>query len=85
MTVKETLHRLIDELPEREWPTAERFLQYLRDMGRDPVVRAFAEAPEDDEPVTPEEDAAIREAEEEIARGEGVPWEVVRERLLRSG
>jgi hypothetical protein len=36
----------------------------------DPVLRAFMEAPEDDEPVTPEEEAAIAEAREAVARGE---------------
>jgi len=50
-------------------------------MGGDPVLRAFLSAPEDDEPLTAEEEAAIREAEEEIARGEGRPWEEVQARL----
>jgi hypothetical protein len=36
----------------------------------DPVLRAFMEAPEDDEPVTPEEEAAIAEARDAVAKGE---------------
>jgi hypothetical protein len=54
---------------------------YRRAVSLDPVLRAFLEAPEDDEPVTEEEEAAIAEAEAEIAR-EGIPWEVVEARLF---
>jgi len=84
MTPKERLYQLIDELPEAELHTAERFLQYLRDKARDPLLRAFMEAPEDDEPLTEEDLRAIAEAEEELARGEGIPWEEVRKRLLKA-
>ncbi len=51
----------------------------------DPVLRAFMEAPEDDEPVTPEEEAAIAEAREAVARGEVEPWEKVRAELFGEG
>ena len=33
MTLKEKLHRLVDELPEAECHAAERYLEYLRDQG----------------------------------------------------
>lgn len=82
MITREELHRLIDALPESEWQAARRFLEYLRDRGVDPLLRALADAPEDDEPVTPEEEAAIREAYQAIARGEVVPLEDVARRLL---
>ncbi|MHB1161327.1 MAG: hypothetical protein ACYC66_13375 [Chloroflexota bacterium] len=78
MTDKEKLYRLIDELPEGELLPAERFLEYLRDRARDAVLRAFMEAPEDDEPLTDEELAAIREGEKAVARGEVKPWEEVK-------
>ncbi|MDE3075534.1 MAG: hypothetical protein KGJ86_08900 [Chloroflexota bacterium] len=78
---REKLHRLIEELPEQEVQPAERFLEYLRNVGSDPVARAFMEAPVDDEPLTPEDERAIREAEDEIARGEGIPWEEARQLL----
>ena len=39
-------------------------------------------APEDDEPLTVQEEAAIREGEEALARGEVRPWEEVRAELL---
>jgi hypothetical protein len=81
------LHRLVDELPEGEISTAERFLEYVRNVGCDSVLQGFMQAPMDDEPLTAEEDGAIREAEAELARGEGIPWEEVRKnlRLSRKG
>ena len=69
MTTKEALHRLIDELPESVLPNAERYLASLRD---DPVLRALATAPVDDEPTTPKEDAAAEEAWQAYRRGEFV-------------
>ena len=38
MVIKNSLHELVEELPEEELTTALRFLQYLRDMGGDPFV-----------------------------------------------
>ncbi|MEK7817528.1 MAG: hypothetical protein AAB281_04655, partial [Actinomycetota bacterium] len=38
MTTKEQLHHLVDQLPEREVPTAQRVLEALRDTS-DPVAR----------------------------------------------
>ena len=35
MIDKETLHRLVEELPDGELPTALRFLQYLKDVSDD--------------------------------------------------
>ncbi|HIB12857.1 MAG TPA: hypothetical protein EYM32_08485 [Dehalococcoidia bacterium] len=80
MTIKEDLHRLVDELPKKELPVAKRYLEYLRNMG-DPVLRSFMEAPEDDEEETEEETAMIEEARQEYLRGEARPWEEVREEL----
>jgi hypothetical protein len=48
MSARDSLHRLIDELPESELAAAERFLHYLRATA-DPVLRALLEAPPDDE------------------------------------
>ena len=58
MTIKDDLHRLVDELPEEELHGAKRYLEYLRNMG-DPVLRALREAPIDDEPSSPEERTAL--------------------------
>jgi len=73
MASKDTLHRLVDELPDSEVQAAERFLEYLRTLG-DPVLRAFLTTPEDDELFTPEEvaesDTAWRAYEEGQDPGE---------------
>lgn len=82
-STKEQLHRLVDALPESELHAARRFLEYLRNMRSDPVLRALMEAPEDDEPETPEEAAAVKEAWQEYLRGEFHSWEQVREELAR--
>jgi hypothetical protein len=68
MTIKDDLHRLVDELPAEELYAAKRYLVYLRNMG-DPVFRSLEEAPYDDEPETPEERAAVEEAYKDIAEG----------------
>ena len=51
MTLKEKLHRLVDELPEKECHAAERYLEYLRDQG-DLLLHRLASVPYDDEPET---------------------------------
>ncbi|HEY7063522.1 MAG TPA: hypothetical protein VII06_18735 [Chloroflexota bacterium] len=76
MTSKEGLHRLIDELPEALWSEAERYLQGLTTT--DPVLRALLLAPLDDEPLSPEEEAALAKAEAEAARGDVISWETYR-------
>ena len=70
-TTRDALHRLVDELPKRELSAAWRYLEYLRNMG-DPVLRAFLEAPEDDEPETEEERVSADEAWQEYQRGEAI-------------
>ena len=77
MSIKEELHRLVDELPDSESHAAKRFLEYLRNMG-DPMMRALLEAPEDDEPETQEERAAVAEAYEDIAAGRVVTMEEIK-------
>lgn len=68
MTVKERLHRAIDELSDEQAEAALRRIDALRD---DPLVRFLDAAPVDDEPVASEEEAAI--AEVEADRANGVP------------
>jgi hypothetical protein len=79
---REDLHRLVDTLPESEVPKARSYLRFLHGVGADPLLQALMEAPEDDEPVTEEEEAAVREARAAIERGETAPWEVVKQELL---
>lgn len=65
----EELHRLVDALPAEDVPRAREFLAQLR------VERLLAEAPEDDEPLTGEGREAIREAEQDVARGDVISHE----------
>ena len=55
------LHILVDELPDDELVPAKRFLEYLRFRNKDPLRAFLDEAPLDDEAVTGEDLAAIRE------------------------
>ncbi len=80
LTTREELHRLIDALPAKELPAARRLLENLQ-KGADPVLQALENAPEDDEPETPEGAEAVRVAMEEIAQGKTVAWEEARRRL----
>lgn len=80
MTTRDDLRRLVDQLADDELHAARRYLEYLKDCG-DPVLRAFLNAPEDDEPETEEERLTVEEAKAEIRRGEGRTWEDVRREL----
>lgn len=68
MSAKDTLHKLVDFLEENEADEAAKFVSYLIYL-RDPVLRALREAPEDDEPETEEEKAAMMEAYEDLKSG----------------
>ena len=81
MTTREALHKLVDLLPESEWEAARRVLEE-RLSKHDPVLRAFLNAPEDDEPETEEERAAVDEAYEELKSGKGLSHDEVKKRLL---
>ncbi|MCK6587248.1 MAG: hypothetical protein L6Q76_06655 [Polyangiaceae bacterium] len=48
------------------------------------ILADQAEAADDDEPLEPELLAALAESDAQIARGEIVPWEVVREEMRRT-
>ncbi|MBI4339528.1 MAG: hypothetical protein HY680_06200 [Chloroflexi bacterium] len=62
------LRKLIGQLPESDLVAAHRYLCYLRDEG-DPVLLAFRNAPEDNEPETEAEREAIDEAKEDLKAG----------------
>ena len=81
MTTKQDLHRLIELLPDSALPKANALLESLREE-EDPVLKAFLEAPEDDEPLTPEDIAAIEEGEEDIRAGRVISHEEARRLLL---
>jgi len=79
MTTKERLHRLVDELTEGEADATLEFAVAQRD---DPLLRAIANAPEDDEPFTAEDEAAVAEGRADFAAGRTVSHE---EMLRRYG
>ena len=68
MTAKEKLLERVTEFSEAE---ADETLRLL-DMREDPVVVAFRNAPEDDEPWSEEDEAAASEGRAEIAAGRTV-------------
>lgn len=68
-------HALLDRVPPDQMHAAVRFLEFLL---LDPVARAAATAPADDEPVTEEDRRRILEGKAALARGEqGIPMEHV--------
>jgi len=78
MTAKEKLRVVVEELSERE---AENTLEYIasrRDGGLDELLES---AHIDDEPTTPEEEAEVQVAREELARGETVSLDEIRAEL----
>jgi hypothetical protein len=56
-------------LPQRDLDAAMRMLRGLLAAAEDPVVRAFLEAPEDDEDLSPEDLEALAEADADVAAG----------------
>jgi hypothetical protein len=67
MTAKEQLLKRVQAYSETEAADA---LRVLDQRPGDSLTRLLDNAPEDDEPVTPEEEALVQEARDEIARGE---------------
>jgi hypothetical protein len=72
MTAKEKLRAAVEALSEEEAGDALRLLEH-RD--EDPVIAAFRNAPEDDEPWTAEDEAAVAEARADIAAGRTISLE----------
>jgi len=68
MAGRETLHKLVDALPEHDLPTASRVLEALS-LSADPVVRSLAAAPLDGEPDDDDFDGRLTEARREAAEG----------------
>ena len=75
MTAKEKLRVVVEELSERE---AESALDYIVSRRHDDVATLLDNAPVDDEPSSPEEEAAIQLAREELGRGETVSLDDIR-------
>ena len=82
MSVKIALHRLVDELPDTEIIPARRFLEYLRDTRHEPVLESLVHAPEDDEPLTPEDEAAMEGAKAAYRRGDYLTADEAKREIL---
>jgi hypothetical protein len=82
MTAKEQPRRKVEELSEQEAAQAPAALE--RTFAPDPLDELLDNPPPDDEPVTPEDEAAVAEAGAELARGEAFSHERVWEELLGS-
>ena len=71
MTAKEQLRERVERLTEDEAAQTLRLL----DQRSDALTRMLDDAPLDDEPTTPEEEAAVQEGLEAAARGETITLE----------
>jgi hypothetical protein len=71
MTTREQAHKLLDELPESEIEPVLEFIASRRDED-DPLVAAFRDAPQDDEPWSAEDETAAAEGRADIAAGRTV-------------
>lgn len=78
MTTKERLHKLVEELSEREAEAALVIVERRRD---DPMLHALASAPVDDEQSEASEDVGAAEALAAYNRGEAVSSEQLRAEL----
>jgi hypothetical protein len=78
---RDTLHDLVDRIPDEEVPAARRYLEYLLVS---PAYRSALLAPLDDEPVTESDAKSMAQVREQIRNGRVVPHaEVLREFDLR--
>jgi len=66
VTAKERLHKLVDEISDQE---ADDALRYIVQRREDPVIAAFRDAPEDDEPFTAADGAALAEVQADRTAG----------------
>lgn len=73
-TEKHHAHELVERLPDSQIATAVRFLEF---MLLDPVARAVAAAPPDDEPVTEQDRRRLHTGQPWFAQrgGKGIPME----------
>jgi hypothetical protein len=70
---KEHAHELIERMAPVQIDAVVRLLEVMTD----PVARAIANAPVDDEPLTAEEIKALDESREWLKHNEGIPHEQV--------
>lgn len=79
MASRDSLHRLIDDLPESEIARAERLLEVLKETAG--PLYTLENAPEDDEPESAEEATAVAEAWREHREGKSLTTEELKREL----
>jgi len=79
MTSRASLHRLIDDLPDSEISRAERLLAVLKETAE--PLYTLQNAPEDDEPESAEEAAAVAESWREHREGMSLTTEELKREL----
>ncbi len=77
MTAKEKLRERVEDLTEQE---AEATLEFIASRGQS-FGDWLASRPEDDEPLSPEEQAALAESDADIAAGRTIPYAEVKQAL----
>jgi len=77
MSPRETLHRLVDQLPEEDVPTAKRVLQALSATAGQV---SLDDAPLDDEPDDDDCDGGLSEARADVEAGRVIPHEELKRR-----
>lgn len=80
MDGRDTLHKLVDALPERDVPAVSRILEALN-LTADPVARSLAMAPIDDEPDDDDFDGGLTEARREADEGRLLSHDEVKREL----
>lgn len=79
--LRDTLHDLVNRIPDEELRAAKRFLEYL---ATSPAYRTALSAGQDDEPVTEGDARAIEQARDDVSQGSVVAHEeILREFGLR--
>ena len=78
---KEELHKLIDSLPEEEFETAKRFLEFL--ATHDPAIYSLYVTPYDDEPISKEEDLESQKCWDEYLQGKSISHEDALKEIFR--
>ncbi len=80
MTAKDKLRQTVEELSEAEAQDTLGFIVHRRHQ-RDALAELLERAPLDDEPTAPDEDEGVREAKEQIVRGEVLSADEIRREI----
>ncbi len=76
MSTREKIDQALNGLPESE---LEPVLEFIASRQEDPVIAAFRDAPDDDEPWTEDDEAAMAEVRADDAAGvPSIPFEEIK-------